>query len=221
VPGTQTFYIDKHVNTGLYAYRYRIQAVNSCGVPIKTTVHRSIRLSGDFDQDTTIKLGWNPYEGWPVDEYKINTSQNADTTLTLYNFTRDTSFIVIKTLDGYRLCMRIAAYKAGSGLKNVISWSNKVCVDFDPILWIPNVFTPQNGDHLNNTYHVFASNYKTFQIDIYNRWGEHIFSSNDPRKQWDGTFKGDLCVEGVYLYILSVGGAKNTIYRHGTINLLR
>jgi gliding motility-associated-like protein len=221
VPKGQTYYVDKNVKTSLYAYRYRIQAVNSCGTPIKTTVHRSILLSGNFDGDTTIHLNWNPYEGWPVDEYKINNLRDPDTTLTVYNFTKDTSFVVIKTLEGYRWCMRIAAYKAGSGLKNVISWSNKICFDFDPLVWIPNAFTPSNGDNINNTFHVFAGNYKSFQLDIYNRWGEHIFTSDNPDKQWDGTFKGNICVEGVYLYIVSVGGQKSNIYRNGTLHLLR
>ena len=196
-------------------------AVNSCGYPISTKTHRSILLNGAYDGDTTIKINWNPYEGWPVDEYNIDKSFNTDTSLSLYNFSKDTSFVVIKTLDGYRMCIRIAAYKAGTSVKNVVSWSNKVCIDFDPILWIPNVFTPANGDNLNNTFHIFLANYKTFQVDIYNRWGEHIFSSNDPKKQWDGTYKGAMCVEGVYLYQVKVGGANTNIYRNGTVNLLR
>jgi len=221
VPATQTNYVDKHVNTGEYAYRYYIQAVNSCGYPIKTEVHRTINLNANFDHDTTIHLHWNPYEGWPVDQYTINNSQNDDTTITLYNFTKDTTYAVIKTLEGYRLCMRIAAFKAGTSLKSVISWSNKVCVDFDPVLWIPNAFTPQNGDNINNTFRVVAGNYTSYHIDIYNRWGEHVFSSDDPAKQWDGTFKGNICIEGVYLYMVNVVGAKANIYKSGTLNLLR
>jgi gliding motility-associated-like protein len=221
VPATQTYYVDKNVNTAMYAYRYRIEAVNSCGYRIETHIHRTINLGDKFDGDTTIQLHWNKYEGWPVDVYNVNHSSDNDTGMSFYNFTKDTSFAVIKTLDGYRLCMRIAAFKAGSGLKNVVSWSNKVCVDFDPLVWIPNVFTPANGDNLNNTFHIFAGNYKAYQLEIYNRWGEHIYSSNDPAKQWDGTYKGNLCVEGVYLYMVTINGARSNLYRTGTVNLLR
>src|SRR5205814_2159071 len=124
----------------------------------------------------------------------------------------------IKTLEGYRQCYRIAAKKAG--LNNLVSWSNKVCVEFDPILWIPNVYTP-NGDPHNDDFHVFAANYKTYEINIYNRWGEHIFRSTDPKVRWNGKFKGEDCIEGVYLYMVNVGGVKSHIYRSGTVTLLR
>jgi gliding motility-associated-like protein len=139
--------------------------------------------------------------------------------LSIYNFTKDTQFAVIKTLNGYQLALRISAIE--DGVKNVVSWSNQIMVDFNPIVWIPNVFTPQNGDNLNNTFHVFAANYKSYQIDIYNRWGEHIFRSNDPNVQWDGSFKGSICDEGVYLYQVVVHGSKTDIFRNGTLNLMR
>ncbi len=219
VPSTQTNYTDTRVNTASYAYKYKVVAVNSCGYPISSEAHRTIKLSGIFDQDTTIHIDWNPYVGWPVDVYNIYESKNTDPGLTLYNFTKDTSYAVIKTLDGYQLAMRISATE--SGLNNVVSWSNKILVEFTPIVWIPNAFTPKNGDELNNTFHVFVANYKSYQLNIYNRWGEHIFSSTDPKVQWDGTFKGSICDEGVYLYQVIVDGARTDIYRNGTVNLMR
>jgi len=219
VPSTQTYYTDKNVSTSAFAYRYHVIAVNSCGIPVESSTHRSIKLSGIFDQDTTINLNWNPYEGWPVDIYNINEAEDQNVSLNLYNFTKDTEFAVIKTLDGYQLALRISAVQAG--LKNVVSWSNQIIVDFNPILWIPNAFTPQNGDDLNNTFHIFVANYKSFSVNIYNRWGEHIFSSTDPNVQWDGTFKGSICDEGVYLYQVIVDGGKSSIYRNGTLNLMR
>jgi gliding motility-associated-like protein len=218
VPHSQTFYIDKHVNTTGFAYRYRIEAVNSCGYIVKTKVHRSVRLSGNYDRDTTMRLKWNRYEGWPVEKYNIMAAKNADTSYAFYGFTSDTSYIVIKTLEGYQECFRIAAKK--TGINDTLSWSNKICFDFDPILWIPDVFTP-NGDFHNNTFHVFASNYKTYRIDIYNRWGGYIFTSTDPAIQWDGKYQGNNCPEGVYLYIVNLLGAKDLIYRSGTVTLLR
>ncbi len=219
VPSTRTYYTDTKVSTSAYAYRYKVVAVNSCGNQISTPVHRTIKLTGTFDLDTTITLNWNPYEGWPVDVYNINTAPDRDLSLSIYNFTKDTQFAVIKTLNGYQLALRISALE--DGVKNVVSWSNQVLVDFNPIVWIPNVFTPQNGDDLNNTFHVFVANYKTYQIDIYNRWGEHVFRSEDPNVQWDGTFKGSICDEGVYLYQVVVHGAKTDIFRNGTLNLMR
>jgi gliding motility-associated-like protein len=33
---------------------------------------------------------------------------------------------------------------------------------------------------------------------IFNRWGEIIWESNDPKASWDGTFNGKVVTEGTY-----------------------
>ena len=211
-------FTDKNVNTALNDYSYKIVAENSCGIPVSSNIHRSIRLTAMFDGDTTIHLNWTPYQGWPVKTYDVNTGLNEDT-LKVYGLSSDTSYPVIKTLDGYRQCMRIKAKE--SAPDDFVSLSNQVCINFDPVVWIPDIFTPHNGDHINNTFHIFVENYSSFALDIYNRWGEHVFSSNNPSLQWDGTYKGTDCAEGVYLYKLTVRGVKDYIYRSGTVEIER
>ncbi|HYG15955.1 MAG TPA: gliding motility-associated C-terminal domain-containing protein, partial [Bacteroidia bacterium] len=101
------------------------------------------------------------------------------------------------------------------------SWSNEIIFNFDPVIWVPNAFTP-NGDGLNNKFLIVTGSIKTFQIDIYNRWGEFLFTSNDVDVSWDGTFKGEPCQEGVYIYKLRYTGADNMIkVMAGNITLLR
>jgi gliding motility-associated-like protein len=78
------------------------------------------------------------------------------------------------------------------------------------MLWMPNVFTP-NGDGLND---VFLSRYKpgydiTFQMLIFNKWGEQLFSTNDIDKGWDGTYKGVLCAEDLYTWIVTFSSPDN------------
>jgi len=218
VPNTRNYYVDRNVNTSSNIYRYKIGVENSCGNTISSDIHRSIKLDAYFDNDTLIHLDWNSYQGWPVAIYNVNNILDNDTSQIIYGFTNDTNYIVIKTLEGFRECFRIAAKEVGA--PNIISLSNKTCIDFDPLLWIPDAFTPNNDTH-NETFHVFASNYKTYQLDIYNRWGEHIFGSNDPAKQWDGKFEGADAPEGVYLYQVNIIGIKKNIYKSGTITLMR
>ena len=66
--------------------------------------------------------------------------------------------------------------------------------------WFPSVFTPGTNDD-NSTFRFFTINdYEYFRIDIYNRRGEQVYTSNDLHFEWDGTYKGNPCPQGTYVY---------------------
>jgi len=70
-------------------------------------------------------------------------------------------------------------------------------------LWFPNAFSP-NNDYNNDTFKpVILGTLKTFQILIYNRWGQLLYESNDAYSGWDGIFKGSLCPAAQYVFIAS------------------
>ncbi len=87
---------------------------------------------------------------------------------------------------------------------------NRICLDTiskmvhikgSKNIFIPNAFTPnQNG--LNEEFKVLYKNSKGAVLNIYNRWGQLIFTSNNVNKGWDGTFEGNPCQEDVYYYIV-------------------
>jgi len=68
--------------------------------------------------------------------------------------------------------------------------------------FIPNVFTP-DGNITNDHFDINANKYSVYDLVIVNRWGNVVFQSSDPVKDWDGTINGDPAVEGVYLYKLT------------------
>jgi gliding motility-associated-like protein len=68
---------------------------------------------------------------------------------------------------------------------------------------IPNVFTP-NGDGLNDTYEIFVTGIKEYNLNIFNRWGQIVFTSNDAYKQWDGSASGNQAPDGEYYYTLVI-----------------
>jgi len=73
------------------------------------------------------------------------------------------------------------------------------------ILYLPNAITPGRKDGLNDVLHLneYTQNMiGDFSIDIYNRWGELVFFSNDKNFSWDGTFKGKLLTDTVFDYII-------------------
>ena len=69
--------------------------------------------------------------------------------------------------------------------------------------FFPNAFSP-NNDGLNDTYKIECENVMDYEIRIFNRWGEMIFYSTNPKIEWDGTYKGHKCELGIYLAAIQV-----------------
>ncbi|PCJ64620.1 MAG: hypothetical protein COA58_12850 [Bacteroidetes bacterium] len=65
-----------------------------------------------------------------------------------------------------------------------------------------NVFTP-DGDIHNNEFKVTGESIETFEMKIFNRWGERVFQTTDINTSWNGKVNntGIKCPEGTYFYI--------------------
>lgn len=96
---------------------------------------------------------------------------------------------------------------------------------FIPIyqLFIPDAFSPDaKGPEENNTFKILGSKMKVFEIEIFNRFGEKVFISNDQTISWDGTFKGVNCQQGVYFYKIITKDVENNDRDYsGTVTLIR
>lgn len=88
-------------------------------------------------------------------------------------------------------------------------------------LFIPTAFTP-NNDGRNDTWLIAAlTAYKEFNILVYNRYGQLVYSTNKSDKGWDGRFKGELQPGGIYVYTIKTGSGNNERTYKGTITLIR
>jgi gliding motility-associated-like protein len=77
---------------------------------------------------------------------------------------------------------------------------------------IPNVFTP-NGDGSNDVFTVDGVNLESVVGEIYNRWGQKMFSWENLRGHWDGrTLSGSEAPSGTYFYIIKAIGFDGTEY---------
>jgi len=66
----------------------------------------------------------------------------------------------------------------------------------------PNSFSP-NGDGVNDTLYVEGGPFHQVKMQIFNRWGEIIFTSKDQKNGWDGKHKKNEAPVGVYYCKLS------------------
>lgn len=111
------------------------------------------------------------------------------------------------------------------------------CVNYDTVIIsiggceivIPQAFTP-NGDGVNDHFTVFGDNFDTYEIRIFNRWGEQVYYSNnvselsqgDLTKGWNGIYEGKPQDLGVYVYYIKAGiGSAAPLEYKGNVTLIR
>ena len=91
--------------------------------------------------------------------------------------------------------------------KGACAVTDSINVIRDCYLNIPNAFTP-DGDGLNDYFlprELLSSGVKTFKMDIYNRWGENIFTTTAiDGRGWDGKYNGVSQPMATYVYIIDV-----------------
>ncbi|HVT87183.1 MAG TPA: gliding motility-associated C-terminal domain-containing protein [Chitinophagaceae bacterium] len=89
-------------------------------------------------------------------------------------------------------------------------------------IWFPTAFTP-NYDGKNDYFGpVVLGRLRKFSFKVYDRWGEIVFSSDDPLHQWDGRLKGNSLPGGVYIWVCNYQFEDNLSYsRKGTVMLIR
>ena len=92
---------------------------------------------------------------------------------------------------------------------------------------IPNAFTP-NNDGLNDIFTPFTpeKGFSSYQFSVFNRFGAQIYKTNDIYEGWDGTFKGEKCPTGSYIwrafFVYKHDDGKNShLTLSGNIMLLR
>ncbi|MBI1225662.1 MAG: T9SS type B sorting domain-containing protein [Bacteroidetes bacterium] len=94
-------------------------------------------------------------------------------------------------------------------------------------IYVPNVFSP-NGDGINDLLEIGMGcdyEYETKHLEIYDRWGNSVFSTNKiGTEKWDGTYRGKPAQTGVYTwfltYDLSYEGKIRSILEEGSVTLL-
>jgi gliding motility-associated-like protein len=122
-----------------------------------------------------------------------------------------------------------ATVEEGVGVYWVEVWDGP-CKNSDTIqvevfrVKVPNVITP-NGDGANDTFRPMEGSWSGItrhHMEIYNRWGEKVWESDDFESGWDGKLNGSLVAEGTYFWLLDVFYGPDDIKKtfKGTVTLL-
>ncbi|GAB4427041.1 MAG: hypothetical protein OHK0039_45220 [Bacteroidia bacterium] len=114
----------------------------------------------------------------------------------------------------------------------IVQDADQVCADtlvrgpyfisLDGTLFIPNAFSP-NTDGFNDSFDIRADQIETYQIDIFGRWGQRVFSSASVSDSWRGFLpNGKAAPTGVYMYVVryTLPGGQPRV-QSGSVTLFR
>ncbi|MFN5295522.1 MAG: gliding motility-associated C-terminal domain-containing protein [Flavobacteriales bacterium] len=93
-------------------------------------------------------------------------------------------------------------------------------------LFIPVAFSP-NGDGINDVFKIESSGLDpdSFRMEVFNRWGEKVFSSTDPGQAWTGGADGGdfYMPNGIYYYYITTSSVKTgeRFYYKGYFTIVR
>ncbi len=111
----------------------------------------------------------------------------------------------------------------GSALDSFVVKFKEQC---DCSVFTPNCFTP-NNDGINDYFKpTFSCNFYDYELSIFNRCGEKVFTSNNSDDYWNGnTRSGQIAQQDVYVYLITYKAWNNrdlqTKQESGVVTLLK
>lgn len=120
--------------------------------------------------------------------------------------------------DTFYVCLEVT---------NATGCKDTICkpVYVNQFIYLANVFTPGNADNKNDVFRVPIAGHSLFEIRIFNRYGERVFTSKDPQVQWNGRVNNDgpEVPSGTYFYQLTYQfkGKEEVNKVNGSVNVIR
>lgn len=89
-------------------------------------------------------------------------------------------------------------------------------------VYIPNSFAPNHSLESNRTFRIFGHLIASISLQVYNRWGEKVFETQQLQEGWDGNYKGEPSAAGVYTYSVRIRYLDQSIeIKKGDVVLIR
>lgn len=229
IPGIQ-FYDDENAFNESRSYYYRVTMKDNCGNELTSNYAKTVLLQGYAFSNFVNELSWDDYkhEAGNVFRYDIQ-RRTPSGWQTIQSFSPPENFfsedVNVLVGDSGTLCYVIMAYASvtlpNGAIDTVSSRSNELCLDQLIKIGMPNAFAPNGKNRVFKPVMRFTGN-KSYQFEIYDRWGAIVFSTKDFNEGWDGTINGKLAPQDAYVYYVRiVDSLGQTTERKGTVILVR
>lgn len=215
--------IDSDVEADEAVYTYKWKAYDGCGQELPdSNIGRNILLKENelaFPDSLVNAIVWNQYANWDggVTSYEIYRKLGSETNFSLLTVEDPSTTFYEEGIQNYMFeegtfCYKVVAIEGENqfGLE-ATSASNIHCITQEPIVWIPNAMMLNNAD---KTFKPTASfiDFDSYQMEIYNKWGQKIFSSNEVENGWDGMINGEPARWDYYRYIIAYSDGSGKAY---------
>jgi gliding motility-associated-like protein len=225
-------FLDDDVDTDWGPWTYRCSYLDSCGNPgAYANENTTIFVSGSADQYNMINsLTWTPYTQFDGNIQNYQAYRNAYGTWESIPFQilPDGNYQLQDDVSQLRnngaVCYKIMALENLNqyGLTDS-SFSNELCLTYEPLMFVPNAFTP---DGLNPIFLPVVQNVdpEKYTFTIIDRWGQIVFETNDPAKGWDGIIEksGLPATNDVFQYRIElIINKTDAIVKQGYVTLIR
>ena len=210
----------------------QLYAIDTCGnSSLGSETTKTVYLTAKLINNDYNILHWTPYEYWTVGvlsyevERKVGNRTNWEKIMNMdNNFQATDELNNFDTVSSCEICYRVVAKEKGNNFME--SKSNIACTYLKPTVFVPNAFSP-NNDGLNDFFKPFGTGIDSYEIFIYDRWGELVYEGKTNSGGWDGKLINDeLAPEGVYIYSIqtinkNLSQIQKVLYTKGTIILTR
>ena len=215
-------FTDESVDVNNSKYCYTITYIDECNNTSPDGVVVCPVLLTLASTTEEAQLNWTNYQGWASgnDEYLLEVFDGEGNLVEEISMATDTLFLD----DLLARDMQVVAYRiktiSNDGTPK-ISYSNTVTLTNPIIVFAPNAFSP-DGNGLNDIFEVKGRFINSFDLQIFNRWGELLFQSGDKNIGWDGISKGAPMPNGTYVYRANITDFMgNKIVKSGSVVLIR
>lgn len=210
IPGETTPSLTRQptITTGIYLYRIAVAQTGNIGISNCRVVSRPLGISilptpvPDLGTSSFLCKG-DSIELTPgvFDQYLW---QDGSTEATY----------MVRNGGNYRVIVSNACESVPAS----ISIPERICGFF-----FPSAFTP-NNDGINETFNILSSySLSYYHLEVFNRWGQKVFSTNDSTKGWNGKINGAEAQNGLYIWKadMQVKGKNGLVHKSGTLQLIR
>jgi gliding motility-associated-like protein len=209
---------DTYVNSGFYDVTLTMTSVDGC--PMDTTIVNGFQVY----PEPVASFNWDPNEGSIINNTINFTNQSIGTISNTWDFGDGGTSIGYHESHTYS---DTGHYNVTLDVVNSYGCTDTttglIIINDMFFLFVPNSFTP-NGDSYNNVFKPIVSGHDIhrYTLYIYDRWGEILFESHNSEVGWDGTYKGTISQDGVYVWKIDLWTHNNIRKEYiGHVNLLR